>query len=107
MFDKHYCAICHWAREHACDKVDSARNTCNSNMIEDKLFERPGQIVALMYLAIIIISSQILAFALCNQGWLTSGSIGDNSLLGDVRWGGLWGIDADFVADEHCKVITV
>jgi hypothetical protein len=21
-----------------------------------------------------------------------------------VRWGGLYGIDADFVAEEHCKV---
>jgi hypothetical protein len=31
-------------------------------------------------------------------------SIGDNSLLGDVRWGGLFGIDAEFIAAEDVKV---
>ena len=27
-----------------------------------------------------------------------SSSIGDNSLLGDTRWGGLYGVEADFLA---------
>ncbi len=31
-------------------------------------------------------------------------SIGDNSLLGDMRWGGLFGIDAEFIAAEDVKV---
>lgn len=35
------------------------------------------------------------------------GSIGDNSILGDTRWGGLYGVDADFVAAENCKVCCV
>lgn len=35
---------------------------------------------------------------------LRRGSIGDNSILGDARWGGMYGIDADFVADENCKI---
>jgi hypothetical protein len=36
-----------------------------------------------------------------------SGSIGDNSILGDTRWGGLYGVDADFVAAENCKICCV
>ncbi len=35
------------------------------------------------------------------------GSIGDNSILGDHRWGGLFGVDADFVANENCKIACV
>ena len=31
-------------------------------------------------------------------------SIGDNSILGDTRWGGIFGIDAYFVAIEDVKV---
>jgi len=31
-------------------------------------------------------------------------SIGDNSLLGDLRWGGLFGVDAQFIATEDVKV---
>jgi hypothetical protein len=31
-------------------------------------------------------------------------SIGDNSLLGDLRWGRLFGIDAEFIAAEDVKV---
>ncbi len=31
-------------------------------------------------------------------------SIGDNSVLGDTRWAGVYGVDAEFVADEDCKV---
>ena len=31
-------------------------------------------------------------------------SIGDNSLLGDDRWAGLFGIDAEFVAIDDVKV---
>jgi hypothetical protein len=32
------------------------------------------------------------------------GTIGANTILGDVRWGGAWGVDAEFVTDENCKV---
>lgn len=32
-------------------------------------------------------------------------AIGENSLLGDARWGGLFGIDADFIAIEDVKVL--
>ena len=35
------------------------------------------------------------------------GSIGDNSILGDTRWSGLYGIDADFVANENCKICYI
>ena len=31
-------------------------------------------------------------------------SMGDNVVLGDTRWAGLYGIEADFVADENCKI---
>jgi hypothetical protein len=31
-------------------------------------------------------------------------SIGDNSLLGDVRWGGMFGVEAQFVAVDDVKV---
>ena len=34
-------------------------------------------------------------------------SIGDNSILGDGRWGGLYGIEADFVAHENCKICSI
>ena len=34
-------------------------------------------------------------------------SIGDNSLLGDGRWAGLYGIDADFVAEENSKAVIL
>ncbi len=34
-------------------------------------------------------------------------SIGDNSLLGDQRWGGLFGIDARFIAAEDVKVCNL
>ena len=30
--------------------------------------------------------------------------MGDNVVLGDTRWAGLYGIEADFVADENCKI---
>ena len=33
-------------------------------------------------------------------------SIGDNALLGDERWGGLFGIEADFVAVDDVKVLS-
>ncbi len=35
-----------------------------------------------------------------------SDSIGDNCMIGDTRWGGLYGIDVDFVAVENCKLNT-
>jgi hypothetical protein len=31
-------------------------------------------------------------------------SIGDNSILGDHRWGGLFGIEAQFIAIDDVKV---
>ncbi len=36
---------------------------------------------------------------------LCSMSIGDNSILGDDRWGGLFGIRADFIAIDDVKVL--
>lgn len=35
------------------------------------------------------------------------GSIGDNAILGDVRWAGMYGAEADFVANENCKICYV
>uniref|UniRef100_A0A7S0M6N4 Cyclic nucleotide-binding domain-containing protein n=1 Tax=Cryptomonas curvata TaxID=233186 RepID=A0A7S0M6N4_9CRYP len=32
-------------------------------------------------------------------------SIGDNSVLGDNRWGGAYGVDLDFTASDNCSVI--
>ena len=34
-------------------------------------------------------------------------SIGDNSILGDRRWAGMYGVHADFVARENCKIVCV
>ena len=34
---------------------------------------------------------------------LCRGNIGANTILGDSRWGGTWGVDAEFVADVNCK----
>jgi hypothetical protein len=34
-------------------------------------------------------------------------SIGDNSVLEDDRWGGLYGLDVDFVAEENCKTVSI
>ena len=34
---------------------------------------------------------------------MSSVSIGDNSILGDTRWGGLFGIEADFIALDDVK----
>ena len=28
---------------------------------------------------------------------------GDNAVVGDLRWGGTFGVDADFVARENCR----
>ncbi len=35
------------------------------------------------------------------------GSIGDNSVLGDPRWAGMYGVDADFVAEENCRICCI
>jgi hypothetical protein len=35
------------------------------------------------------------------------GQIGANALVGDERWGGAYGIEADFWADGDCKVVHV
>ena len=32
------------------------------------------------------------------------GSIGDHAILGDPRWAGIFGVEADYVADENCKI---
>jgi hypothetical protein len=31
-------------------------------------------------------------------------SIGDTSIAGDMRWGGSFGVNIDFVARSHCSV---
>jgi hypothetical protein len=33
--------------------------------------------------------------------------MGDNAVLGDPRWAGLYGVDADFVADDNCKICSI
>ena len=33
-------------------------------------------------------------------------AIGDNCMVGDTRWGGVWGVDVDFTALENCKLCT-
>ena len=35
---------------------------------------------------------------------LHSQSFGNNSFLGDERWGGFYGIEAEFVAVDNCKI---
>ena len=45
-------------------------------------------------------SLSILEFWLC----CCSMSIGDNALLGDPRWAGLFGIEAEFIAIDDVKV---
>ena len=32
---------------------------------------------------------------------------GDTTVVGDLRWAGSYGIDADFVAGEHCCVAQI
>ena len=33
--------------------------------------------------------------------------MGENSVLGDVRWAGAWGIQADFIAKTPCSIMCV
>ena len=35
-----------------------------------------------------------------------SGTIGANTILGDERWAGAYGVEADFWAYDNCKVAT-
>ena len=32
---------------------------------------------------------------------------GDTAILGDRRWAGAYGIDADFIAGEHCSIASI
>jgi hypothetical protein len=32
---------------------------------------------------------------------------GDTAILGDRRWAGAYGIDADFIAGEHCSIARI
>ncbi len=34
-----------------------------------------------------------------------SGTIGANTILGDERWAGAYGVEADFWAYDNCKVV--
>ena len=34
-------------------------------------------------------------------------SIGDNSVLGDLRWGGAYGVDLDFTACDNCRQVNI
>ena len=43
----------------------------------------------------------------CINASLCSMSIGDKSILGDRRWAGLYGVDADFVALDNCKIVAI
>ena len=33
--------------------------------------------------------------------------VGENSVLGDVRWAGAWGIQADFIAKTPCSIMCI
>ena len=33
--------------------------------------------------------------------------VGDCSILGDLRWAGAWGINADFAARTACSVMSI
>jgi hypothetical protein len=33
--------------------------------------------------------------------------IGDSAVIGDSRWGGSWGIQADFLARTRCCVVSI
>ena len=33
-------------------------------------------------------------------------SIGNNSILGDIRWAGYYGVDADYIASDNCKICS-
>jgi hypothetical protein len=34
-------------------------------------------------------------------------SIGDSVIAGDLRWGGMYGVNVDFVARSHCSVAII
>ena len=38
---------------------------------------------------------------------LCSDVFGDTAILGDRRWAGAYGVDADFVAGEHCSIARI
>jgi hypothetical protein len=38
---------------------------------------------------------------------LGSDVIGEAGLLGDERWAGLYGVDADYIALRHCTVLQI
>lgn len=33
-------------------------------------------------------------------------SIGNNCIFGDARWGGYYGIEAEFIAADNCKIVS-
>ena len=35
-----------------------------------------------------------------------SAAIGSNSILGDTRWAGYYGVEADFIAADNCKICS-
>jgi hypothetical protein len=35
------------------------------------------------------------------------GTIGANSVLGDKRWAGTYGVDADYWAEDNCRVLYI
>jgi hypothetical protein len=42
-----------------------------------------------------------------NLTYCRRASMGDNSVLGDERWGGVYGIDIELVAEENCKICFI
>jgi hypothetical protein len=41
------------------------------------------------------------------NGMFFRDSIGDSCVAGDLRWGGSFGVNVDFVARSHCSVAYI
>ena len=55
-----------------------------------------------------ICPSRIVEFELCfNYAQFYRDTFGERSLIGDKRWAGAHGLDADFVAYEDCSVVYI
>ena len=40
----------------------------------------------------------------CDSVWSGRDSLGDGTMVGDRRWAGAYGVDADLIARSHCAV---
>ncbi len=57
----------------------------------------------------ICLISELLHLVLITNPYCTGlrDHLGDCIVVGDTRWAGSYGIDADFVAREHCAVLFI